>query len=67
MRTTKDDAGSRLTVLIYLNNEFAGGHTKFYTPVAQVDLEYIAEDKVLAFVMPKQRSIPLFLQVVCGE
>lgn len=61
-----EDTVSRLTVLMYLNDDFAGGHTKFYTPVAQVDAEYIAEDQVLASVKPKQGSILLFPQAV-GE
>ena len=55
------DTISRLTVLMYLNNDFEGGQTKFYSPIASSSSE-----EVIASVQPKTGSILLFPQAV-GE
>jgi len=51
------DIVSRLTVLIYLNDDFEGGETNFYFP---------STEKVLASVKPRTGSVLLFPQAV-GE
>ena len=56
-----DDAVSRLTVLMYLNDDFVGGHTKFYSPDSDAP-----ETEVIAAVKPKTGSVLLFPQAV-GE
>jgi len=73
---------SRLTVLIYLNEDFSGGHTKFYSPQCEQDraLDWIDEnvadkqhdndpfeDNVIASVQPKAGSILIFPQAVSEE
>lgn len=55
------DVVSRLTVLMYLNDDFVGGHTKFYSPVSDGP-----ESEVIAAVKPKTGSVLLFPQAV-GE
>ena len=56
-----DDTVSRLTVLMYINDDFVGGHTKFYSPVSDG-----TESEVIAAVKPKTGSVLLFPQAV-GE
>jgi predicted O-methyltransferase YrrM len=60
--TYADDTMSRLTVLMYLNDDFDGGHTKFYTPKAES-----SESEVIAAVKPKAGSILIFPQAVGEE
>jgi predicted O-methyltransferase YrrM len=59
--TYPKDTVSRLTVLIYLNDDFQGGQTKFYAPVTAS-----SAPEVIASVTPKAGSILLFPQAV-GE
>jgi len=70
-----DDTISRLTVLMYLNDDFQGGHTKFYAPVADRN-SYSNNDEtnnnsqqheVIASFKPKTCSILLFPQAVGEE
>jgi len=56
------DVVSRLTVLMYLNDDFEGGHTKFYTPRESND----NPSTVLAAVKPRAGSVLIFPQSV-GE
>jgi hypothetical protein len=74
---------SRLTVLIYLNEDFSGGHTKFYTPRCEsdrasdwngdkaandgVDRDGYFEDKVIASIQPRAGNILVFPQAVSEE
>ena len=60
--TYADDTVSRLTVLMYLNDDFEGGHTKFYTPKSES-----SESEVIAAVKPKAGSMLLFPQAVSEE
>ena len=57
---------SRLTVLIYLNDDFTGGHTKFYEPACE--RESILSDEegstVIASIKPRAGSILVFPQAV---
>uniref|UniRef100_A0A7S3VH82 Fe2OG dioxygenase domain-containing protein n=1 Tax=Chaetoceros debilis TaxID=122233 RepID=A0A7S3VH82_9STRA len=55
------DTVSRLTVLMYLNDDFEGGHTKFYPPVSSP-----AIPEAIAAVKPRTGSVLLFPQAV-GE
>jgi hypothetical protein len=67
---------SRLTVLIYLNDDFEGGHTKFYEPEIERrqrrrrvdDSEdrdnYAKEGVVIASVRPRAGSILIFPQAI---
>ena len=61
MQVYANDTVSRLTVLMYLNDDFEGGHTKFYSPVSES-----SESEVIAAVKPKGGSVLLFPQAV-GE
>lgn len=56
------DTVSRMTVLIYLNNDFVGGHTKFYSP----EIESTG-DEVIASIKPKAGTVLLFPQAVGEE
>lgn len=56
-----EDIVSRFTVLIYLNDDFSGGHTKFYTPIYESDTA-----EVIAAVKPEVGSILVFPQAI-GE
>ena len=74
---------SRLTVLIYLNEDFSGGHTKFYNPRCELDRSsqwsYATEsnveeerseyfeDNVIASIQPKTGSILVFPQAISEE
>lgn len=64
---------SRLTVLIYLNDDFTGGHTKFYAPVSERERtsnwsnEETYEDSVIASVQPRAGSVLVFPQAVSEE
>mmetsp|Transcript_15695 Transcript_15695/g.28371 ORF Transcript_15695/g.28371 Transcript_15695/m.28371 type:complete len:691 (+) Transcript_15695:79-2151(+) len=57
---------SRLTVLIYLNEDFSGGHTKFYEPLSERcdDANDDEEDSVIASVKPRAGSILVFPQAI---
>lgn len=57
-----NDTVSRLTILIYLNEDFQGGHTKFYSPEIESP-----EFEVIAAVKPKAGSVLLFPQAVGEE
>ncbi|KAL3771452.1 hypothetical protein ACHAW5_000107 [Stephanodiscus triporus] len=62
---------SRLTVLVYLNDDFRGGHTKFYEPASE---RRIGDDNgkyddggggvVIASIRPRAGSILVFPQAV---
>ena len=58
---TPNEVVSRLTVLLYLNGDFSGGHTKFYEPVAEREG---SEETVIASVKPRTGSILVFPQAV---
>eukprot|EP00984_Skeletonema_dohrnii_P000451 scaffold156_cov109-Skeletonema_dohrnii-CCMP3373.AAC.2 len=65
---------SRLTVLIYLNEDFTGGHTKFYAPASERERssnwnneETSYEDSVIASVQPRAGSVLVFPQAVSEE
>lgn len=69
---------SRLTVLIYLNEDFSGGHTKFYSPQCEQDRvfewngrgtseKHNLEESVIASIQPKSGSILIFPQAVSEE
>ena len=54
--TYSHDIFSRLTILLYLNDDFEGGHTVFYPPKCEFS------DQLLASVQPKTGSILIFPQ-----
>ena len=54
---------SRLTVLMYLNDDFSGGETNFFHPRSELDGDVL---ELLASVKPEQGSILVFPQAV-GE
>lgn len=65
---------SRLTVLIYLNDDFTGGHTKFYSPAVERERssnwhngETSFDHSVIASVQPRAGSILVFPQAVSEE
>jgi hypothetical protein len=58
-----DDIVARLTILIYLNDDFVGGDTKFYQPLINSSS---TDHEVIASVRPKAGSILVFPQAV-GE
>jgi hypothetical protein len=58
-----NDTVSRLTVLMYLNDDFEGGHTKFYSPMIHSKGQF----EVIASIQPKTGSILLFPQAVGEE
>lgn len=58
---------SRLTVLIYLNEDFSGGHTKFYEPMSERDDDvnaYDSDGTVIASVKPRTGSMLVFPQAI---
>ena len=57
------DVVSRLTILMYLNEDFEGGHTVFYEPVKDSS----SEPKVLTSIQPKIGSMLVFPQAVGEE
>jgi len=57
-----EDTVSRLTVLMYLSDDFEGGHTKFFSPLSEGEIE-----NVIAAVKPKVGRILLFPQAVGEE
>jgi predicted O-methyltransferase YrrM len=59
---SKSDVVSRLTVLIYLNDDFCGGHTKFYEPMAEKSDNNACN--VIASIKPRTGSILVFPQAV---
>lgn len=76
------DIVSRLTVLIYLNDDFLGGHTKFYAPASERERaskwgklnndntnnnEGIYEDSVIASIQPRAGSVLVFPQAVSED
>ena len=74
--STSSEVVSRLTVLIYLNDDFSGGHTKFYSPLCEFDRASSwnadssgkntknNEDQVIASIRPIAGSILVFPQAV---
>jgi predicted O-methyltransferase YrrM len=56
---------SRLTVLLYLNDDFVGGQTKFYTPQCQVNEH--EGSSIIASVQPTVGAILVFPQSVGEE
>ena len=54
---------SRLTVLLYLNEDFQGGRTRFYSPVAERE-DGDADGEVVAAIRPRAGSILVFPQAV---
>lgn len=61
--TSSSEVVSRLTVLIYLNDDFTGGQTKFYEPVSE-RRGGIDDGSVIASVKPRAGSILVFPQAV---
>ena len=61
---TTNEVVSRLTVLMYLNEDFTGGHTKFYEPVAAEGSVGSGENAVIASFKPRTGSILVFPQAV---
>jgi len=55
---------SRMTVLMYLNEDFHGGHTNFYSAVSELMEDQ--EPSIIASIKPKAGSILVFPQAV-GE
>lgn len=55
---------SRLTVLIYLNDDFVGGETKFYQPLVERDSTI---PEVIASIRPVAGSVLVFPQAVTEE
>jgi len=56
-----------LTVLIYLNEDFSGGHTKFYEPMSKRDDDvnaYDSDGTVIASVKPRTGSMLVFPQAI---
>jgi len=61
---------SRLTVLFYLNDDFAGGETKFYQPLSiqqQQHQQHNQKLQLIAAVRPKQGSCLVFPQGVGND
>lgn len=56
-----DEIVARLTVLIYLNDDFVGGETKFYQPLVD---SHSVDHEVIASIRPKAGSILVFPQAV---
>jgi predicted O-methyltransferase YrrM len=63
--TSNGEIVSRLTVLFYLNEDFFGGETKFYAPVAETTTQG-RTSSMIAAVRPKTGSCLVFPQGV-GE
>ena len=61
-----EDIVSRLTILMYLNDDFAGGSTNFFVPKAE-QMNETDELELLAAVKPKAGSMLLFPQAVGEE
>lgn len=63
--STSEEVVSRLTVLIYLNEDFQGGHTKFYEPLAENENDDSGDDgAVIASVKPRTGSMLVFPQAI---
>lgn len=58
---------SRLTVLMYLNDDFVGGETKFYQPACEVASTRGDTAEVIASVRPTAGSLLVFPQAVGEE
>jgi len=61
---------SRLTLLLYLNEDFDGGYTNFFLPWAEdrnTNKEYPSSLQIVASVQPKAGSVLLFPQAVGEE
>jgi Methyltransferase domain len=56
-----EDVVSRLTVLIYLNDDFSAGETKFYQPLVTQSAE---NPEVIASIRPNAGSVLVFPQAV---
>ena len=66
--SSSSEVVSRLTVLIYLNEDFVGGHTKFYQPLSERSSDNNDDDdgNVIASIKPRAGSILVFPQAI-GE
>eukprot|EP00549_Striatella_unipunctata_P018778 CAMPEP_0118722170 /NCGR_PEP_ID=MMETSP0800-20121206/31195_1 /TAXON_ID=210618 ORGANISM="Striatella unipunctata, Strain CCMP2910" /NCGR_SAMPLE_ID=MMETSP0800 /ASSEMBLY_ACC=CAM_ASM_000638 /LENGTH=626 /DNA_ID=CAMNT_0006630247 /DNA_START=60 /DNA_END=1941 /DNA_ORIENTATION=+ len=62
--TSNGTIQSRLTLLLYLNDDFEGGHTRFYAPSSGKDENDL---DLLCSIQPKQGSVLLFPQAVGQE
>jgi len=58
---------SRLTVLMYLNDDFEGGETKFYQPVSEAAPNGEGKTPLIASVRPVAGSVLVFPQAVGEE
>jgi predicted O-methyltransferase YrrM len=61
------DVVSRLTVLMYLNDDFTGGETKFYQPHSERKEGCDGIPQVIASIRPKAGSVLVFPQAVGEE
>ena len=59
----KTEVVSRLTVLMYLNDDFHGGETNFFRPLSETPPSQ-SDLSLLASVRPKQGSVLIFPQAV---
>jgi len=62
-----DNVVSRLTVLMYLNDDFVGGETKFYQPLSELDDALGTTPPLIASVRPVAGSVLVFPQAVTEE
>lgn len=65
--STTSEVVSRLTVLIYLNEDFVGGHTKFYEPLSERSDDSQGNGQVIASIKPRTGQILVFPQAVSEE
>ena len=65
--STTSEVVSRLTVLIYLNEDFNGGHTKFYEPFSERGDDCNNDGEVIASIKPRTGSILVFPQAIGEE
>ena len=59
-----EDVLSRMTILMYLNDDFTGGSTNFFQPIAR---SLDGENKMIASIYPKTGSVLLFPQATSDE
>lgn len=63
-----EEVVSRLTVLMYLNDDFVGGETKFYQPRSELGEDYGQDTPpLIASVRPQAGSVLVFPQAVGEE
>jgi len=65
--STISEVVSRLTVLIYLNEDFVGGHTKFYEPLSERSDGSQGDGQVIASIKPRTGQILVFPQAISEE